>query len=239
MSDDETGTTRRWRVGELAEAAGLTVRALHHYEHLGLLVPSRTEANHRFYDRGDVERLYRIRALRELGLSLPEIAQTLRAAPGALRDALRDHLARAEQELTRITELRDRLRHLCDRAETSIDASALLGAVEAMSRVEHHIAARQAAGRPERGFEDRWRALGVDLRACMDDGEPPSSTRARELARRVQARLHAFTGGDQATLEALARLRRDAPPQELAGWTPALFRYLDGALAALEDEVEP
>jgi len=69
---------RRWKVGELAEATGLTVRALHHYDEVGLLVPSeRTSAGHRLYDEQDVRRLYRVLALRELGLGLDEIASLL------------------------------------------------------------------------------------------------------------------------------------------------------------------
>ena len=41
---------RRWKVGELAKVAGTTVRALHHYDDVGLLVPwERTAAGHRLY----------------------------------------------------------------------------------------------------------------------------------------------------------------------------------------------
>ena len=36
-----TTSGRTWRVGELAEATGLTVRTLHHYEQIGLLAPGR------------------------------------------------------------------------------------------------------------------------------------------------------------------------------------------------------
>jgi hypothetical protein len=57
------------KVGELAAATGLTVRTLHYYEEVGLLVASgRTEAGHRLYDDAEVERLYRICLLRHLGL---------------------------------------------------------------------------------------------------------------------------------------------------------------------------
>ena len=39
---------QEWSVGELADAAGITVRTLHHYEQVGLLTPaSRTGAGHR------------------------------------------------------------------------------------------------------------------------------------------------------------------------------------------------
>jgi hypothetical protein len=47
-----------WKVGALARATGLTVRALHHYDEIGLLEPSlRTASGHRLYDAADVARL--------------------------------------------------------------------------------------------------------------------------------------------------------------------------------------
>ena len=52
-----------WKVGALAELTGLTVRALHHYDHIGLLTPSgRSSSGHRLYNADDVARLYRIRS---------------------------------------------------------------------------------------------------------------------------------------------------------------------------------
>ena len=63
--------TRTWRIGELAAETGLTVRALRHYEHEGLLVPSgRTAAGHRVYSNQDVARLYEVLVLRRIGLGL-------------------------------------------------------------------------------------------------------------------------------------------------------------------------
>lgn len=57
--DDEGGRT--WRVGPVPDRTGLTVRALHHYDQLGLLTPARrTTAGHRLYDETDVARLHRI-----------------------------------------------------------------------------------------------------------------------------------------------------------------------------------
>ena len=61
----------QWTIGELADEAGVSVRALRHYDHVGLLVPeSRSFGGHRRYSEGDVERLYRIVALRRLGFGL-------------------------------------------------------------------------------------------------------------------------------------------------------------------------
>ena len=57
-----------WRVGELARRTGLSVRALHHYDAIGLLEPSlRTEAGHRLYAGEDVSRLQQIQSLQNRG----------------------------------------------------------------------------------------------------------------------------------------------------------------------------
>src|SRR5215216_4026353 len=78
--------TRTMRVGAVAEAAGLTVRTLHHWDSIGLLSPSeRSPAGHREYTRADLVRLYQVLALRSLGLGLESIAVCLDA--GSTRPA--------------------------------------------------------------------------------------------------------------------------------------------------------
>ena len=75
-----------WKIGALARSTGLTVRALHHYDHIGLLTPSgRTDAGHRVYSAGDVARLYRISLLRRLGFPLGQIAAVLDDRNGSCR----------------------------------------------------------------------------------------------------------------------------------------------------------
>ncbi len=55
-----------YTVGSLAKLAGVTVRALHHYEDEGLLHPERTASGYRRYGAADVERLQQILLLRVL-----------------------------------------------------------------------------------------------------------------------------------------------------------------------------
>src|SRR6266550_4444730 len=101
------------RVGELAAATGLTVRTLHYYEEIGLLVASgRTEAGHRLYDNADVERLYRICLLRRLGFPLGEIGRALDDPAWSLRAAMGTHLRELERRLDAAGRLRSRLAHL-------------------------------------------------------------------------------------------------------------------------------
>src|SRR5580700_1278451 len=67
-----------WRIGEVATATGLTVRALHHYDQIGLVVPSgRTSGGHRLYTSADVVLLYEVTAMRQLGLSLEQVGVVL------------------------------------------------------------------------------------------------------------------------------------------------------------------
>src|SRR5579863_9100245 len=74
---------------EFAELAGVTVRALHHYDRLGLLRARRSGAGYRLYSVRDLERLEQIVALKFLGLSLQQIRTLLEREQLALPDALR------------------------------------------------------------------------------------------------------------------------------------------------------
>jgi|SRR5580704_2279181 DNA-binding transcriptional MerR regulator len=86
-------TGRVWKVGELARATGLTVRALHYYEEIGLLRPSRrSSAGHRLYDAADVARLYRISLLRRLGFPLDQITSVIEDPEWQLAAAVDRHL---------------------------------------------------------------------------------------------------------------------------------------------------
>ncbi|MEV0297727.1 TipAS antibiotic-recognition domain-containing protein [Nocardia sp. NPDC050710] len=103
-----------WMIHELATRAGLTTRALRHYDRIGLLAPSRIGSNgYRYYGPGAVARLQRILLLRRLGLSLPTIAEVL-AEEVDERDALRGHIAALEGERDRIAQQLRAVRHTLD-----------------------------------------------------------------------------------------------------------------------------
>ena len=139
---DET-EDRRWKVGELARATGLTVRTLHHYDDFGLLVPcERTSAGHRLYAERDVRRLYHILALRELGLSLEEIASLLDGENVSLVETVRRHLEQVDRELEHQHRLRRRLREILDALERAVEPAVdeFIDAMEAMTVIETEVA---------------------------------------------------------------------------------------------------
>lgn len=78
----------QYKIHEFAKLAGVTVKALHHYDRLGLLQPGWTEAGYRVYCEGDLETLEQIVALKFLGIPLKQIAVVLKRA-AHLPDALR------------------------------------------------------------------------------------------------------------------------------------------------------
>lgn len=100
----------RWRVGEIAEATGLTVRALHHYEAIGLVMPTeRTQSGHRLYGLPALERLYRVLTLRALGLPLDHIRTLVESSSPALRETLTEHLALISERAQQHHRLRERI----------------------------------------------------------------------------------------------------------------------------------
>jgi DNA-binding transcriptional MerR regulator len=83
-------------VGQVAAAVGVSVRTLHHWDAVGLLVPSgRTASGYRTYAPGDLERLQQVLTYRELGFSLDDVRRLL-DDPDV--DAL-DHLRRQQSLL--------------------------------------------------------------------------------------------------------------------------------------------
>ncbi|NLG36707.1 MAG: diguanylate cyclase [Clostridiales bacterium] len=88
------GTKETMRIGEFARKNGVTVRALRHYEELGLLRPYRVDdfTGYRYYQPAQSARLWLIGMMKRLGFSLGEVADMLR------RSVLREEMMRVLDE---------------------------------------------------------------------------------------------------------------------------------------------
>jgi MerR family transcriptional regulator, thiopeptide resistance regulator len=103
-------------VGDLARLAGVSVRTLHHYDEIGLLVPSgRSDAGYRLYSGEDLARLRQILFYRELDFSLEAIA-------AVLEDPQDEHLRRQHRMLR---ERRRRIDALLAAIEHEMEARAM------------------------------------------------------------------------------------------------------------------
>ncbi|GJO15983.1 MerR family transcriptional regulator [Mycobacterium marinum] len=90
-------------VGQVAERFGITVRTLHHYDEIGLLIPSRRAASgYRVYTSADLTRLSQVIVYRRLELPLDEIARLLDVGNAV------SHLVRQrERVMARLDEMKD------------------------------------------------------------------------------------------------------------------------------------
>jgi MerR family transcriptional regulator, thiopeptide resistance regulator len=199
---------RTYQVKEVAQLAGVSVRTLHHYDEIGLLVPTeRTAAGYRQYDDDDLLRLQQILIGRELGLSLEDIRRSLDDPRFDRREALR---AQREQLAARAHRTAEMIRAV-DKALAVLDGG---GPQEyAMSNAEkkelfdgfdpaqYEDEARERWGdteaykvsknRTSRYTKADWERLSVeqaaiygDMVAAMRAGVTADSTQAMDVAER-------------------------------------------------------
>jgi MerR family transcriptional regulator, thiopeptide resistance regulator len=225
----EDGCVADYRVQEFARRAGVSVRALHHYDRLGLLRARRTASRYRLYSDTDLERLEQIVALRFLGIPLKQIgrlldgktkvdfAQTLRRQRSALEEKRR-LLDRAIQAIRRAERhpYPELLKNIIEviEMESNTDWMKKYSSEEAWAKIER----RRELWSPE--LQERvsreWAELIRNVAAALD--EDPGSERAQSLAARWKALVEQFTCGDPDVTQSLRNLYADQ-----ANW-PADFQ---------------
>src|SRR3954466_15634820 len=135
-----------WKVGVLASRTGMSVRALHHYDEIGLLKPSlRTPPGNRFYNTADIQRLQQIQSLRLMGLSLDEVKRLLDGAAVSPRQVIDLHLARLHQKMSAQARPAERLTALALHLDKAGDGSIedLCHIIEAMTTMEKYFTTEQ------------------------------------------------------------------------------------------------
>lgn len=95
----------RYTVHELAELSGVSVRALHYYDEIGLLQPHRRDNNYRSYGLAEVDRLQQILLYREIGVGLSMIKNILDDPAFDVKAALGNHLIALQAQRSRLNEL--------------------------------------------------------------------------------------------------------------------------------------
>jgi DNA-binding transcriptional MerR regulator len=183
---------RTYQIHEFAELAGVTVKALHHYDRLGLLCPERTGAGYRLYREADLETLEQIVALKFLGLPLQQIGELLNRSerlPDAMRiqrRALEDKRALIDRAITAISAAEDSLRNGesvgKDALSTIIKVVEMQDGIEGMKKYYSDEAWERRRRYYEEGPSEEWRALYRDGAALL--GTDPASDEAQALLER-------------------------------------------------------
>lgn len=100
-----------YTVKELADLSGVSVRTLHYYDEIGLLVPDRDRSGYRVYGQEQVAKLQSILAMRACALPLNEIKVLLSSADFDGKRALMAHLQRLQAQRNDIDEAMRRTRN--------------------------------------------------------------------------------------------------------------------------------
>ncbi|MGC4960537.1 MerR family transcriptional regulator [Gordonia sp. DT101] len=209
MSDSEPSRT----VGAVARLTGVSVRTLHHYDQIGLVVPSdRTPAGYRVYDDADIERLHRVLTYRELGFPLEQIATLLDDPSVDALAHLRDQHALLIDRIDRLHRMVAAVEDMMDAKDNGIRLTAeeqaeifgqdWLGdeyAAEAEERWGDSEAWEQSRKRTARFGKDDWRrikaegdALEAKLADALRSGVAPGSPEANALAEEHRSGIDQF-----------------------------------------------
>ncbi len=202
MKQRHTCQRHTCQIKEAARIAGVSVRTLHHYDEIGLLVPKlRSAAGYRLYGRDDLLRLQQILIGRELGLTLQEIGRSLDDPGFDLKRALQSQrqqlLGRAERTAAMLRAV-DAALIILDAEDSSMNVKDLFEGFdpseyeeEAQQRWGGTDAYAESARRTSRYTAEDWarykaEQAGIysDLVAALSAGTLPEDPSARAIAER-------------------------------------------------------
>ncbi|MBV8562927.1 MAG: MerR family transcriptional regulator [Actinobacteria bacterium] len=149
-------------IGRFSRLTGLTVKALRHYDEVGLLRPDSVDpdSGYRLYAPGQVSRAEAIRRLRRLELPLDEIAALLDAGePADIRRLLVDHQRRTALRSAELKAVLQGLQPLIDGKETVMGTAS-----EALERETHRRLGIDL-------FNRTWTLIEKDGRTQEEDDE--------------------------------------------------------------------
>lgn len=211
-----------WKVGELARRTGVSVRALHHYDEIGLLSPShRSEAGYRLYTEVDVARLQQIRSLRALGFSLEEARDFLKRPEVTPDRVLQLHITHLKEQIAAQQSLCGRLEQVARRwrSDENVPTEEFLQIIEVTNMTAKYYTPEQMEQLKERRemlgedhirqAEAEWPELMAKVQAEMDKGTDPADERVQALARRWKELVEEFTGGDPGIAQSVGRMWKE------------------------------
>ena len=230
-------------MGEVATATGLTVRALHHYDEIGLVTPSvRTGGGHRLYTGPDLVKLYQVTAMRQLGLSLEQIGDLLAERVG-VREVIDEQLDQVDRQIRTAVRLR---KQLVAAREATPDVSGFIEIIRLMQDMQGYLTQEQIEAMHRRMADlgvVAEHAIGVEMPRLyaeaqdeMRGGTPYSDPAIRRIVDRLDELSWILRGGQnrevgQVVREMwLAKGRQQPDAFDSTDWAD-LVAYLDQARA--------
>ncbi len=239
----------RLKIGEFARETGVSVRTLHYYEELRLLIPFRNEATgYRFYTAEDLGRLQMIRSLQQLGFSLKEIQAELKDQKENLSSILPNHIAQLRDRIQLERELCSKLERMWEalRDRKEVSATDLLLTLKLTNMTDSYFNSEQMAKIKAQGekvgperiqeVENAWPVLIAKVKAHIEKGTDPKDPEVQELAKEWMGLVSEFTGGDPTIMASLNTMYQNERPklqEEFQDSVPTagMYEYIQKALA--------
>lgn len=235
-----------WKVGEVSELTGLTIRTLRYYDQICLFSPSQyTESGHRLYTKADLVRLQPILSLKQMGISLEEI-QLLLSNPEeqTVAEILQTQISRVKKEIEvqqkLVAELENALSAVHSNRTLSI--SELTKLMEALKMNKEKYFSKQQLDTMESRYENadkqllkqveqEFNGLIKEIRFEKEKGASPSDEKVQDLARKWNDIVNAFSEDDRTFRKQAEHFHAENPGNELQYEIDGeLYQFINQAL---------
>jgi DNA-binding transcriptional MerR regulator len=248
-----SASKQTYRITEFAALTGVSVRALHDYDRLGLLKARRAASGYRIYGAEDVAVLEQIVALKFIGISLRDIKRLLRTEPRELSSVLAAQRVVLEEKRRRLDLAIDAVREAQQVGGQQLDAGRIKRIIEVIQMQDQRNEWKKQYDALLQGKIDKLKAMSPEVREqlrgqfaelCKEiQGvleEDPAGPRAQELAGRWLQLLGAFAPKDEVDPQLLkyqaAYLSEgewpDGAPQPEPPFGRPIWEFMARALAA-------
>ena len=183
----------KMQIKEFAEITGVSVRTLHYYDEIGLLVPACVDrvTGYRYYNENSLLRMQEILFYRELDFSLKSIGEILSSPNYDKNKAL-------NEQKNLLTLKKERLERLISAVDDAMKGENVMSAfdnsefekykAEAKERWGKTDAYKEHAEKTQHYSKEKWNQLAegmndilAEFAVCMKKGEDPASAEAQNL----------------------------------------------------------
>ena len=188
----------KMQIKEFADFAGVSVRTLHYYDEIGLLVPAHIDecTGYRYYDETSLLRMQEILFYRELDFSLKSIGEMLSSPNYDTNKALKE-----QKKL--LTLKKERLERLISAIDDAMKGENVMKAFDSSEFDKHKAEAKERWGKTDaykeheektKGYsKDKWNNLAdemneimVEFAVCMKEGNEPDSGETQNFVKMLQ-----------------------------------------------------
>lgn len=193
-----------YTISQAAQACGISVRTLHHYDAIQLLKPSRrSDSGYRLYTDADLNRLADILFYRALGFSLKQIDRVLKEQTDHRVTLLHEQKQRIDEHIERLQAMREQLVNSLEQEENSMKTENKFAALngfdpdqyeeEVQQRWSETDAYKASAQRTKQYNKEDWAryqreadALNQDMATLMQKGYAANSDEAIKVVEQMR-----------------------------------------------------